>query len=132
MPSKAAAAFLIAIGLTFAGIGFLVAGAFLAAGPANVHGSPMAVAFLCGVFVLIGGGIVYATIYGNRKLKEQAAAQQSAPDSPWLWQKDWAASRADSKDLSNATGLWLLAGVLTFISLTLTALTAHAPLRNSG
>jgi len=92
----------------------------------------MAVAFLCGVFVLIGGGIVYATIYGNRKLKEQAAAQQSAPDSPWLWQKDWAASRADSKDLSNATGLWLLAGVLTFISLTLTALTAHAPLRNSG
>jgi len=116
----------------FAGVGLAIAGAFLLANPANVHGNPMAAVFLCGVFVLVGSGIVYAAIYGNRKLKEQAAAQQSAPDSPWLWQKDWAASRADSKDLSNVTGPWLLAGVLTFISLTLVALTAHAPSRNSG
>jgi hypothetical protein len=131
-PSKAAAAFLIAIGVMFAGVGLAIAGAFLLANPANVHGNSMAAVFLCGVFVLVGSGIVYAAIYGNRKLKEQAAAQQSAPDSPWLWQKDWAASRADSKDLSNVTGPWLLAGVLTFISLTLVALTAHAPSRNSG
>jgi hypothetical protein len=131
-PPKAAAAFLIAIGLLFAGVGLLIAGAFLTANPANVHGNPMVAVLLCGVFVLVGGGIVYAAIYGNRKLKEQAAAQQSAPDSPWLWQKDWAVSRAESKDLSNATGPWLLAGVLAFISLTLVALTAHAPSRNSG
>jgi HEAT repeats len=92
--------------------------AFLAADPAHVRGNPMVGFLICGVFVLIGGGIVYGAIYGNRKLKEQSAAQQAAPDSPWLWQTDWAASRAESKNLTNAVGLWLLAGFWNAISLT--------------
>ena len=89
-PSKGATAFLIAFGLLFLGLGLAAATAFLTANPANVHGNPMVAVLVCGMFVLVGGGIVYAAIYGNRKLKEQAAAQQAAPDSPWLWQKDWA------------------------------------------
>ena len=43
------------------------------------------------IFILVGGGIIYGAIYGNRKLKEQAAAEQANPESPWLWRKDWAA-----------------------------------------
>ncbi len=69
---------------------------------------------------MIGGGIVFGAIYGTRKLKEQSAAQAAAPDSPWLWQKDWAASRAESKNFNSAVGLWLLAGFWNAISLTLT------------
>src|SRR5579863_5910137 len=117
-PSKGATGFLIVFGLLFAGIGLAVATSFVAANPANVHGNPMAAVLICAFFVLIGGGIVYGAIFGSRKLKELAAAQQAAPDSPWLWQKDWAASRAESKNLSNAVGLWLLAGFWNAISLT--------------
>ncbi len=60
-------------------------------------------------FILIGGGIVYGAIYGTRKLKEQAAAEQSNPDSPWLWRKDWAARRAESKNRNSSVALWIAA-----------------------
>jgi HEAT repeats len=123
---------LIAFGLIFAGMGIAVASVFSTANPANVHGNPMVAVLACGVFVLIGGGIVYATICANRKLKEQAAARQAAPDSPWLWQKDWAASRAESENLNSATGTSLLAGFWIVISLTLAVLTARQPWRNSS
>jgi hypothetical protein len=131
-PSQAAATSLIAFGMIFVGLGIAVASAFLAADPAHVHGNPMVTVLVCGIFILVGGGIVYAATYGNRKLKEQAEARQSAPDSPWLWQKDWSASRAESKNLNNPAGLWLVAGVWTLISLTVITLTARTPGRNSG
>jgi hypothetical protein len=118
--------------MIFVGLGFAAAGAFLIASPANVHGNPMVAVLVCGLFVLVGGGIVYAAFYGSRKLKEQAGARQAAPESPWLWQKDWAASRAENTGIKNATGIWLLAGFWTFISLTLAVLTARSTSRDSG
>lgn len=84
----------------------------------------MVAVLVCGIFVLVGGGIVYAAIFGNRKLKEQATAQQAAPDSPWLWQKDWSASRAESKTRNNAIGLWIMAAFWNSISLTVAAMVA--------
>ena len=117
-PSKGATAFLVVFGLIFAGAGLAAAGSFLLANPANVHGSPAVAVVVCTVFILVGGGIIYAAIYGNRKLKEQAAARQAAPDSPWLWQKDWAASRAESRNLTSAIGLWIMAAFWNAISLT--------------
>jgi hypothetical protein len=123
-PSKGATAFLVVFGLIFVGAGLAAAGAFLTANPANVQGSPAVAVLVCGMLVLVGGGVVYAAVYGSRTLKEQAAAQQATPDSPWLWQKDWAASRAESKNLNNATGLWVLAGFWNAISLTITTLIA--------
>jgi hypothetical protein len=123
---------LIAFGLLLLGLGIAAASAFLVANPANVHGNPMVAVLACGIFVLIGGGVVYGTIYGNRRLKEQAAAQQAAPDSPWLWRKDWAASRTESKGRNNATTWWLLAGFWIAIWLTLAVLTARTPWRGSG
>ncbi len=91
----------------------------------------MAAALVSGVFVVVGGGIVFLAIYGNRKLKEQAAAEQAAPDSPWLWRKDWAASRAESKNLNNSTGLWMLAVFWNAIALTVTCAVAPQFLRQS-
>ncbi|MFZ0800723.1 MAG: hypothetical protein WAN70_01030, partial [Terriglobales bacterium] len=129
-PSRGASAFLVVFGLIFVGAGLALA--LQTANSANVHGSPMVGVLVCGIFVLVGGGIVYAALNGNRKLKEQAAAQQAAPDSPWLWQKDWTASRAESKDRNNAVGLWLMAGFWNAISLTITVLTARKPWQDSG
>jgi hypothetical protein len=122
----------IIFGLIFAGIALAVGAAFLTANPANVHGNPMAAVWLCGILVLAGAGVVYSAIYGSRKLKEKAAAQQAAPDSPWLWQKDWAASRAESKNLNNVTGLWLVAGAWIAVSLSISIFTARSPWQNSG
>lgn len=92
----------------------------------------MAAVLACGIFVLVGGGIIFAAVYGSHNQKQQAAAQQAAPDSPWLWQADWAASRAESKNRNQATGLWLMAGFWIAISIALNVLVAPKPWRDSG
>jgi hypothetical protein len=130
-PSQAGTAFVVAFGMIFLGVGLAVGTAFLIADPAKAHGNAAGAVIICGIFVLIGGGIVYGAIYGNRKLKEQAAAQQANPDSPWLWQKDWAASRAESKNRNNATGLWAVAAFWNAISFTVAVSIVPQLWRNS-
>ncbi|MFZ0284690.1 MAG: HEAT repeat domain-containing protein [Terriglobales bacterium] len=130
-PSNASTAFVIVFGMIFAGFGLAMARTLLAADPAKAHGNSWVGVLLCGVFVLIGLGIIYGGIYGNRKLKEQYAVQLAQPDTPWLWQKDWAASRAESKDRNNAVGLWVLAGFWNAISLTIAILVAPKLWRES-
>jgi len=71
---------------------------------------------------------MYAGIYGNRKLKEQAAVEVSNPQSPWLWRKDWAASRAESKNRNRAFGLWSAAIFVNGIVFTI----AFTPCLNFG
>ncbi len=89
--------------------GLAFASGFLFGAPSQVHGSRWVGVLISAIFALIGGGVIYAGIYGSRKLKEQAAAEVSNPQSPWLWQKDWAASRAESKNLNSVFGLWAAA-----------------------
>ena len=83
------------------------------------------------IFALIGGGVIGVGIYGNRKLKEQAAAEVSHPQSPWLWRKDWAASRAESKNRNRATGLWMAAIFANGIAFTLAVSAVPQLLRTS-
>jgi hypothetical protein len=89
--------------------GLAFASGFLFGAPGHVHGNRLVGVLISAIFALIGGGVIYAGIYGNRKLKEQAAAEASNPQSPWLWRKDWAASRAESKNRNSAFGLWAVA-----------------------
>ncbi len=117
-PSTVAPAFLIVFGLAFAGLGLFGASTFFFAGPTRIHGDPWVALLVCCFFVLIGIGIVFAAIYGARKLKQQAALQQASPDSPWLWREDWAASRADSKTRNSAIGLWIATIFWNVISIT--------------
>jgi HEAT repeat protein len=88
---------------------------FSAPGQAN----PWVGVLIGAIFALIGGGIIYGGIYGNRKLTEQAAAEVSNPQSPWLWRKDWAASRAESRNRNSAFGLWAAAIFVNGIVFTL-------------
>jgi len=101
--------FPVVFGLIFMGFALAFASSFLFGDPSRVHGSRWGGALMCGIFALIGGGIICAGIYGNRKLAEQAAAEASNPQSPWLWRKDWAASRAESRNRNRAYGLWAAA-----------------------
>jgi hypothetical protein len=118
-PSKGAQVFPIVFGLIFVAFGLAFASGFLFGAPSHVHGNRWVGALISAIFALIGGGVIGAGIYGNRKLKEQAAAEVSNPQSPWLWRKDWAASRAESKNRNRATGLWMAAIFANGVVLTL-------------
>jgi hypothetical protein len=89
--------------------GIAFASGFLFGDPRRVQGNRWVGVLISAIFALIGSGIIYAGIYGNRKLKEQAAFEASNPQSPWLWRKDWAASRAESRNRNSAFGLWAAA-----------------------
>ncbi len=89
--------------------GVAFSSAFLFGDPSRVHGNPWGGVLMSAIFAVIGGGIICAGIYGNRKLKEQAATEESNPQSPWLWRKDWAANRAESKNRNSVFGLWAVA-----------------------
>ncbi len=95
--------------MVFASAGLYFASSLLFGVPGHVQGSRWAGAIVSTVFILVGGGIVYGAIYGTRKLKEQAAAEQANPESPWLWRTDWAARRAESKNRNSSVALWIAA-----------------------
>ena len=54
-------------------------------------------------FVLIGAGLIFASIKGYGLLKKQVALQDANPLSPWLWRADWASRRAESLIRSTAS-----------------------------
>jgi len=108
-PSKVVEVVPILIGLFFVAFGLAFSTAFLFGASDRVHGSRWGGVLMSGFFALFGCGIVCAAICGNRRLKEQATAEQSHPESPWLWRKDWACSRAESKNRNGGAVLWLAA-----------------------
>jgi hypothetical protein len=108
-PSKVGEILLIVFGLVFASAGIFFASTILFSPPGQVQGNRWVGVLISTIFIVVGGGIAYGSIYGTRKLEEQAAAAQANPDSPWLWQKDWAARRAEGKNRNNVVGLWLAA-----------------------
>lgn len=112
--------------------GLAFASGFLFAAPSHVHGNRWVGVLISAIFALIGGGVIGAGIYGNRKLKEQAAAEVSNPQSPWLWRKDWAASRAESKNRNSAFGLWAAAIFVNGLVFTLAVSVVPQLLRTSG
>jgi len=130
-PSKGAQIFPIVFGLIFMAFGLAFASGFLFGAPGRVHGNRWVGVLISAIFALIGGGVIYAGIYGSRKLKEQAAAEVSNPRSPWLWRKDWAASRAESKNRNSAFGLWAAAIFVNGIVFTIAASVVPQLLRTS-
>lgn len=106
-PSKGVAAFLVFFGLMFfvPGLFFLFAAVFVkgSAPSGLVAGASGAL-----LFVIIGGGLIFAAFYGYGRMKEQAAREESNPSSPWLWRTDWASRRAQSQNKNRAIGAWIL------------------------
>jgi len=122
-PSRGGEIFLIVFGLIFLTLGLFAASTFFLSAAGQTQGNAWVVILVGGTFIIVGGGIVYAAIYGTRKLQQTAAAEQSNPESPWLWRKDWAASRAESKNRNRAIGLWVAAIFADLIAVSLAAST---------
>jgi HEAT repeats len=120
-PSNAVPIFLVLFGMVFLAAGLFFGWVLLFAPPGSVHGNRTVGVIVCAIFLAVGGGLATSAIYSARKLKEQAALEQSSPDSPWLWRTDWAASRAYGNNSKKAVGLAVFAGLWNLISLTVAA-----------
>ncbi len=118
--SKAGVAVVAIFGLAFLGFGVLIGAImFTARGPAQ---SNLAVTLVfCSIFAVMGGGLMAMAVQMNRKINEQIEVEQQSPGSPWLWRKDWAASRANGTNSQTAIGLGLFAGLWNLIAITVAA-----------
>jgi hypothetical protein len=131
-PSTGGEIFGVVFGGIFAVLGILAAGTFLRGTPGQSQENAWVGVLIAATFTVIGCGIVYAAIYGTSKLRGQAAAAQANPQSPWLWRKDWVASRAESTHRNSAIGLWLLAIFWNVIAFTVASSVSPELWRNAG
>jgi hypothetical protein len=107
-PSKSAAVVLTLFGLLFLVPGLFLLWAVITKSPHVTTSSPLAGYAIGFLIPAIGAGLIFAAISGYRKTQIQAAAQEANPTSPWLWKRDWASRRADSRNKSKEVLLWLL------------------------
>jgi hypothetical protein len=116
-PSKGAAVFLTLFGLPFLGGGFaFIYAQLLSRGNFKTFDIFTGITF-GSVFVLIGGGLIYAALRGYGLLKQQAAREESNPLSPWLWRLDWASRRAESQNKKSEITSWVFAILCNLITL---------------
>jgi hypothetical protein len=107
-PSKAGAVFTFLFGLPFFGFGLFFAFAMLSSSPAiHKSGDPIAGASFGLVFALVGAGLMFGSIYGYKKLKQQETTKAANPSSPWLWRDDWTTSRSLSESRNSIIGWWI-------------------------
>ena len=114
--SKVGAVFLTLFGLPFLGAGLLFAWKFLIA-PGQTPAQRIGAISFGSVFAVIGAGLIFAGTYGYSKQKRQVEVQAANPNSPWLWRKDWAATRVESRNKSTAIGWWIAAVLVNMMSL---------------
>jgi len=120
-PSIAVTVFLVLFGMVFVAAGLFFAWTLLFAAPGSVHGSRAVGVAVSAIFVLIGLSLAVGAIYGALKLKEQGSLEQSSPNTPWLWRKDWATSLAYGNNVKQAIGLAVFAGLWNLIAITVAA-----------
>jgi len=115
-PSKVGPVFLTIFALPFLGGGLFFLYGLLVSSP-NVHASNLTTGlFVASFFVLVGGGLIFASIKGYSLLKKQAALQDANPLSPWLWRTDWASRRAEGANKKGYIGVWIAAAFCTLIT----------------
>ena len=131
-PSKAGAAILFVFGMPFLGFGLFFAFASVSSSPLiHSNENPIAGAMFGLVFAMIGAGLMIAAVYGYTKQKQQAAEQESNPESPWLWRPDWATGRALSRTRNSVFAWWIGAAMAGMIVAPIVATALPPLLRNS-
>src|SRR2546422_7153494 len=97
-PSKAGPVILTLFALPFLGGGLLFLYAQVVSRQNFKTTDLVAGAAMASFFVLMGGGLIFASSKGYGLLKKLAALQEANPLSPWLWRADWASRRAESQN----------------------------------
>src|SRR5580698_2817468 len=107
-PSKGAAAFLICFGLMFLVPGLLSLFTFLLNSRNPGASGALAGAAIALFISMIGAGFLVLAVVGYRRLKQQAAAEEANPSSPWLWRADWANRKAESLRKKSEATAWVV------------------------
>src|SRR5882672_4417232 len=81
---------------------------FLANGGNHSTSSTVAGAAIALFISAIGAGFLFVAVSGYRRLKQQAAIEESNPSSPWLWRTDWANRKAESQRKSGEIAAWVV------------------------
>ena len=115
-PSKLGAAFLSVFGLPFLGMGLFAAYSFLNAANQSLA-ARIGAAVFASVFAMIGGGLIFGSLYGYSLQTKQARRESANPASPWLWRPDWAVRRVESKNRTSAVGWWVGAVLVNMLLL---------------
>ena len=119
--SKSGEVLLIIFGLIFAAAGVFFASSVAFGAPGQAAGNRWVGVLISILFICVGCVIIGGVIYGTSKLREQAAAEKANPESPWLWRKDWAGRRAESRNRNSAVGFWTAAIFVNGITFTVAA-----------
>jgi hypothetical protein len=61
------------------------------------------------VFNMVGFGLLYLALTGNKRVARQKQAQSVHPGEPWKWRADWAQGRANSAIRGSLAGVWAAA-----------------------
>ena len=131
-PSKAGAIVLFVFGLPFFAFGAFASFAFFTSAP-SVHNNtnPIAGGIFASVFAIIGAAIMVGAVAGYRQQKRDAEVKDANPNAPWLWRKDWAESRALSKNRNTIYGWWIGTALLSVLFVPIAAINLPPLLRNS-
>jgi len=116
-PSKAGPVILTLFALPFLGGGLLFLYAQVVSRQNFKTTDLVAGAAMASFFVLMGGGLIFASSKGYGLLKKLAALQEANPLSPWLWRADWASRRAESQNKKSYITAWIAAAFCNLITL---------------
>ncbi|MSO20399.1 MAG: hypothetical protein EXQ56_08025 [Acidobacteria bacterium] len=61
------------------------------------------------LFLGVGLLLVWAALFGSKKVSEEDKRRANAPDQPWRWREDWAQGRVNSTTRSTQNGIWFFA-----------------------
>lgn len=109
-PSKVGPVFLILFALPFFGGGLLALFTVLR-GLNGPGGAQLIAGSVAMIFVAFGLGLMVAAIRGYGSSKERAAREEANPTSPWLWNADWAARRAQTQNRGSEIAAWIFCAI---------------------
>jgi hypothetical protein len=109
--------FFIAFGSLFAAAGLGVLGFRLPGALARGEAEPTTAASVVGgVFTFVGAGIIWLGFYSRRTAKQRADRVERYPNSPWLWNPEWAQREIKGNTAPVVIFLWVFAGIWNAIA----------------
>ena len=119
--------------LPFAGFGLFAISQTARMARSGQGSSPFWLPLVFGlVFSGVGFGLIFVVLAGGKLLQRQKRLEAEHPNEPWLWRKDWAEGRADSKTRTSMLAGWAFAILWNLISMPIAFMVLPAAARQKG
>ena len=117
--------------LAFGGLFTIAQGIYLAlTGPGNSH---FWLVLLKGFLLSgVGFGLMFAALFGLKRVQREQRLEVEHPTEPWLWRADWAQGRVNGKIRIDAIAAWLFAIVWNLVSIPVVFLVLPQAAKHKG